>query len=87
MTLNSYLARVLVFRLVRISSMCVCVGMQMGLYAFEMTLAHLLHCFNWELPNGMKPSDIDMNDVFGLTVPKATRLVAVPTPRLLCQLY
>lgn len=59
----------------------------MGLYAFEMTLAHLLHCFNWELPNGMKPSDIDMNDVFGLTVPKATRLVAVPTPRLLCQLY
>ncbi|PHT49769.1 Cytochrome 84A1 [Capsicum baccatum] len=58
-----------------------------GLYAFEMALAHFLHCFNWELPHGMKPSDVDMDDVFGLTAPKATRLVAVPTPRLFCPLY
>ncbi|XP_055827908.1 cytochrome P450 84A1-like [Solanum dulcamara] len=64
-----------------------CPGMQLGLYTFEMILARLLHCFNWELPDGMKPSEVDMNDVFGLTVPKATRLVAVPTPRLFCPLY
>ncbi|PHU19381.1 Cytochrome 84A4 [Capsicum chinense] len=64
-----------------------CPGMHLGLYAFEMALAHFLHCFNWELPNGMKPSDVDMDDVFGLTAPKATRLVAVPTPRLFCPLY
>ncbi|KAJ8558334.1 hypothetical protein K7X08_005100 [Anisodus acutangulus] len=64
-----------------------CPGMQLGLYAFEMALANLLHCFNWELPDGMKPSEVDMDDVFGLTAPKATRLVAVPTRRLLCQLY
>ncbi|XP_076899624.1 cytochrome P450 84A1-like [Bidens hawaiensis] len=64
-----------------------CPGMQLGLYAMEMALAHLLHCFTWELPNGMKPSEIDMGDVFGLTAPKAIRLVAVPTPRLLCPLY
>ncbi|KAK4366296.1 hypothetical protein RND71_014176 [Anisodus tanguticus] len=62
-----------------------CPGMQLGLYAFEMALANLLHCFNWELPDGMKPSEVDMDDVFGLTAPKATRLVAVPTRRLLCQ--
>lgn len=61
-----------------------CPGMQLGLYAFEMAVAHLLHCFNWELPDGMKPSEVDTNDVFGLTAPRATRLVAVPTPRLLC---
>ncbi|XP_071693099.1 cytochrome P450 84A1-like [Rutidosis leptorrhynchoides] len=64
-----------------------CPGMQLGLYALEMAVAHLLHSFTWQLPDGMKPSEIDMSDVFGLTAPKATRLVAVPTPRLLCPLY
>ncbi|MCD7461991.1 cytochrome P450 [Datura stramonium] len=64
-----------------------CPGMQLGLYVLEMTLANLLHCFTWELPDGMKPSEVDTDDVFGLTVPKATRLVAVPTPRLSCPLY
>lgn len=64
-----------------------CPGMQLGLYALEMAVVHLLHCFTWELPDGMKPSEMDMDDVFGLTAPRATRLVAVPTPRLLCPLY
>jgi ferulate-5-hydroxylase len=32
----------------------------------------------------MKPSELDMSDVFGLTAPRATRLFAVPTPRLAC---
>ncbi|XP_052197945.1 cytochrome P450 84A1 [Diospyros lotus] len=61
-----------------------CPGMQLGLYALEMAVAHLLHCFTWELPDGMKPSEMNMDDVFGLTAPRSTRLVAVPTPRLLC---
>lgn len=64
-----------------------CPGMQLGLYALEVAVAHLLHCFTWELPDGMKPSELDTEDVFGLTAPRATRLVAVPTPRLLCPLY
>ncbi|CAL5371265.1 unnamed protein product [Camellia sinensis] len=64
-----------------------CPGMQLGLYGLEMSVAHLLHCFTWELPDGMKPSELDMSDVFGLTAPRATRLVAVPTPRLLCSIY
>ncbi|KAL6583240.1 hypothetical protein OROMI_005318 [Orobanche minor] len=63
-----------------------CPGMQLGLHALEMALAHLLHSFSWELPDGMKPSELDMGDVFGLTAPRATRLTAVPTPRLLCPL-
>ncbi|KAK4490688.1 hypothetical protein RD792_001382 [Penstemon davidsonii] len=64
-----------------------CPGMQLGLYAMETAVAHLLHCFNWELPDGMKPSELDMGDVFGLTAPRATRLVAVPSPRLQCGVY
>ncbi|KAL3525321.1 hypothetical protein ACH5RR_013693, partial [Cinchona calisaya] len=64
-----------------------CPGMQLGLYAMEEAVAHLLHCFTWELPDGMKPSELHMDDVFGLTAPRASRLIAVPTPRLLCPLY
>ncbi|KAK2381679.1 cytochrome P450 84A1 [Trifolium repens] len=63
-----------------------CPGMQLGLYAVEMTVANLLHCFKWELPDGMKPSELDMNDVFGLTAPRAVQLVAVPSYRLNCSL-
>ncbi|RWR85911.1 cytochrome P450 84A1-like protein [Cinnamomum micranthum f. kanehirae] len=33
-----------------------CPGMQLGPYTVELTMAQLLHCFNWALPNGMKPS-------------------------------
>ncbi|PIA57123.1 hypothetical protein AQUCO_00600094v1 [Aquilegia coerulea] len=61
-----------------------CPGMQLGLYALELAVVHLLHCFSWELPDGMKPDELDMNDVFGLTAPRAIRLTAVPRPRLNC---
>ncbi|GLT86155.1 hypothetical protein SLE2022_043140 [Rubroshorea leprosula] len=61
-----------------------CPAMQLGLYVLEMALAHLLHCFNWELPDRMKSSELDMSDVFGLNAPRAIQLVAVPTYRLGC---
>ncbi|MBA0768974.1 hypothetical protein Gotri_017744 [Gossypium trilobum] len=63
-----------------------CPGMQLGLYSLDLAVAHLLHCFTWELPDGMKPSELDMSDVFGLTAPRATRLYAVPKKRLICPL-
>ncbi|KAI0498479.1 hypothetical protein KFK09_019366 [Dendrobium nobile] len=63
-----------------------CPGMQLGLYAMELALAELLHCFDWELPDGMSSSELSMEDSFGLTVPRAFRLVAVPTLRLTCPL-
>ncbi|KAL6227068.1 hypothetical protein ACLB2K_001027 [Fragaria x ananassa] len=63
-----------------------CPGMQLGLYALELAVGHLLHCFSWELPDGMKPSELEMNDVFGLTAPRASRLIAVPTKRVVCPL-
>ncbi|XP_023531030.1 cytochrome P450 84A1-like [Cucurbita pepo subsp. pepo] len=59
-----------------------CPGMQLGLYACEMAVANLLHSFSWELPDGMKAEELDMNDSFGLTAPRAVRLVAVPSYRL-----
>uniref|UniRef100_A0A0E0BCL9 Uncharacterized protein n=1 Tax=Oryza glumipatula TaxID=40148 RepID=A0A0E0BCL9_9ORYZ len=64
-----------------------CPGMALGLYALELAVARLAHGFNWSLPDGMKPSELDMSDIFGLTAPRATRLSAVATPRLTCPLY
>ncbi|XP_073000886.1 cytochrome P450 84A1-like [Typha latifolia] len=64
-----------------------CPGMQLGLYALELAVAQLMHCFTWSLPDGMKPSELDMGDLFGLTAPRAVRLLAVPQPRLSCPLF
>ncbi|KAK8956726.1 Cytochrome P450 84A1 [Platanthera zijinensis] len=64
-----------------------CPGMQLGLYALELAVAQLVHCFEWELPDGMSPSELSMEDVFGLTAPRSKRLVAIPTPRLSCSLH
>nr|QWK52345.1 cytochrome P450 84A25 [Isatis tinctoria] len=61
-----------------------CPGMQLGLYAMEVAVANIIHCFTWQLPDGMKPSELDMSDVMGLTAPRATRLIAVPNTRLIC---
>ncbi|KAG6527607.1 hypothetical protein ZIOFF_009730 [Zingiber officinale] len=64
-----------------------CPGMYLGLHALELAVAQMAHCFTWVLPGGMKPSELDMGDVSGLTAPRAVRLVAVPTHRLTCPFY
>ncbi|XP_030944935.1 cytochrome P450 84A1-like isoform X2 [Quercus lobata] len=63
-----------------------CPGMQLGFYVLEKCVAELVHCFTWELHGGMKGSEIDMSDNFGLTTPKAIPLVVVPSYRLECAL-
>ncbi|KAK3145480.1 hypothetical protein QOZ80_3BG0253350 [Eleusine coracana subsp. coracana] len=56
-----------------------CPGMAMGVASTEFTLANLLYCFNWELPEGVKSEDISMEEAGGLTVHKKVPLVLVPT--------
>ncbi|XP_004291274.1 PREDICTED: cytochrome P450 CYP736A12-like [Fragaria vesca subsp. vesca] len=60
-----------------------CPGMQLGLTTVRLVLAQLVHCFNWELPNGMLPQDLDMTEQFGLSMSKAKHLLAKPTYRLM----
>ncbi|KAK1276411.1 Premnaspirodiene oxygenase [Acorus gramineus] len=60
-----------------------CPGMHLGAAVVQLVMAQLVHCFDWELPNGMPPEDLDMEEEFGLTVPRKNSLVAVPTYRLL----
>ncbi|KAJ4715608.1 Cytochrome P450 [Melia azedarach] len=59
-----------------------CPGMQLGLIIVKRVLAQLVHCFDWELPDGMLPEELDMTEVFGLVTPRAKHLLAIPTYRL-----
>ncbi|XP_050376951.1 cytochrome P450 CYP736A12-like [Argentina anserina] len=60
-----------------------CPGMQSGLTTVWLVVAQLVHCFNWELPDGLLPQDIDMSEEFGLAISKAKHLLAKPTYRLI----
>lgn len=62
-----------------------CPGLQLGLTTVRLVVAQLVHCFDWKLPNDMLPSDLDMTEVFGLTMPRAHHLIAIPTYRLHCE--
>ncbi|KAL3721612.1 hypothetical protein ACJRO7_034020 [Eucalyptus globulus] len=59
-----------------------CPGMQLGLTVVRFVVAQLVHCFDWELPSGMSPSELDMTEKFGLTTPRAKHLVVTPRYRL-----
>lgn len=58
-----------------------CPGIQLGLNTVRLVVAQLVHCFDWELPFGMSPNDLDMSEKFGLSMPRFNHLLAVPTTR------
>ncbi|CAA7404861.1 unnamed protein product [Spirodela intermedia] len=57
-----------------------CPGMNFAICEVELALAGLLYHFDWSLPAGMVPEDLDMAESSGITVRLKTplRLVAVP---------
>lgn len=59
-----------------------CPGLQLGMVVVRLLVAQLVHCFDWELPNGMVPSDLDMAEYFGLVTTRAEHLMAIPSYRL-----
>lgn len=60
-----------------------CPAMVMGLTIVKLVIAQFVHCFNWELPYGIVAEELDMNETFGLTIPRVKHLLAIPTYRLL----
>lgn len=60
-----------------------CPRMQLALISVRLILAQLIHYFNWELPDEMLPDQLDMIEIFDLTLPRATHLLAKPTYPLL----
>ncbi|KAK4383732.1 cytochrome [Sesamum angolense] len=59
-----------------------CPGLQLGLTIVQLMVAQLVHCFDWELPHGMQPGELDMSENFGLVTAKAKHLMAIPKYRL-----
>ncbi|CAH8276801.1 unnamed protein product [Arabidopsis lyrata] len=55
-----------------------CPGMRLGAAMLEVPYANLLLNFNFKLPNGMKPDDINMDVMTGLAMHKSQHLKLVP---------
>ncbi|XWS51767.1 hypothetical protein CRYUN_Cryun11dG0011500 [Craigia yunnanensis] len=58
----------------------ICPGILFATPNVELPLSQLLFHFDWKLPNGIKQEDLDMTEVFGLTVKRKDDLILVPTP-------
>ncbi|CAK9155047.1 unnamed protein product [Ilex paraguariensis] len=58
----------------------ICPGILYALPNIELPLAQLLYNFDWKLPNGLKPEEIDMTEASGLTVRRKQELYLVPVP-------
>jgi len=54
----------------------ICPGLNFGMATVEIMLANLMYCFDWQLPMGDK--DVDMTEVFGVTVHLKENLMIVP---------
>uniref|UniRef100_A0A2C9UJ86 Cytochrome P450 n=1 Tax=Manihot esculenta TaxID=3983 RepID=A0A2C9UJ86_MANES len=57
----------------------VCPGISFALKEVEYVLANLLFLFDWKLPDGQGPEDLDMSEVFYLVNRKKESLMIVPT--------
>jgi alpha-guaiene 2-oxidase len=60
----------------------ICPGIEFGVAVMEETLMRLLLHFDWKLPNGMKPDDVDMTETFGVVSAKKVPLCLIPTLRV-----
>jgi cytochrome P450 len=58
-----------------------CPAITFGTANVELALAQLLHSFDWELPPGVTAKDLDMTEVFGITMNRIADLIAIAKPR------
>ncbi|KAK4735196.1 hypothetical protein R3W88_009457 [Solanum pinnatisectum] len=61
-----------------------CPGTAFAVVINELALARLMHKFNFSLPEGLKPEDLDMTENNGITIHRKSPLLAVATP---CSTY
>ncbi|KAF3780004.1 Geraniol 8-hydroxylase [Nymphaea thermarum] len=56
----------------------ICIGLPLVQRVVPLVVASLVHGFSWKLPDGMAPEQLDMDDMFGLTLKKRVPLKIVP---------
>ncbi|XVF77134.1 hypothetical protein PTKIN_Ptkin14bG0016400 [Pterospermum kingtungense] len=56
-----------------------CPGILFALPNIELPLTNLLCHFDWKLPSGMRPEDLDMTETLGATVRRRDDLILIPT--------
>ncbi|KAL6874398.1 hypothetical protein ACP4OV_013418 [Aristida adscensionis] len=55
-----------------------CPGVNFAMPVVELALASLVRHFEWSLPGGMRPAELDMREAPGLTTPRRIPLVLFP---------
>ncbi|XP_038688204.1 flavonoid 3'-monooxygenase-like [Tripterygium wilfordii] len=65
----------------------ICAGMSIGLRMVHLLAATLVHAFDWALPDGIKPDELNMEEAYGLTLQRAEALMVQPRPRLSPSVY
>ncbi|KAM0920523.1 hypothetical protein ACQ4PT_007474 [Festuca glaucescens] len=58
-----------------------CPGGSFGIAVMELIVARLLYYFDWSLPSGMEPGDLDMDMIVSATSRRKNQLHLVPLPR------
>ncbi|GJR61271.1 cytochrome P450 71A4-like protein [Tanacetum coccineum] len=58
-----------------------CPGIQFSAVISELALANIVYKYDLALPNEGKPEELDMREIFGLTVHKESPLLVMTTPR------
>ena len=58
----------------------ICPGITFGMANLELPLAMLLYHFDWKLPNGKKPEDMNMSEAFGVAIRRKDDLCMIPIP-------
>ncbi|CAN0908720.1 Geraniol 8-hydroxylase [Linum grandiflorum] len=56
----------------------ICLGLPLAMRMLHMVLGSLVHWFDWKLEDGVDPTNLDMEEKFGLTLQKAKPLLVVP---------
>ncbi|GLJ21176.1 hypothetical protein SUGI_0387650 [Cryptomeria japonica] len=64
-----------------------CPGYKLGLRMIHFALASFVHAFDWSLPPGEEPQDLDMNEKYELSIHRNVPLNLFAIPRLPTHLY
>ncbi|KAL6650233.1 hypothetical protein ACP70R_009158 [Stipagrostis hirtigluma subsp. patula] len=64
-----------------------CPGYSLALKVMLLSIANLVHAFEWRLPDGTTEEELDMEEVFLLAMPRKVPLEVVLQPKLPAHLY